>query len=167
MIVVSFVLLFELTFAAERDHIVLDRQIEILSIHARKFSFQDNLLFVFIDVHVGTPCAACNTFFVKRARDTAGKKPVHFFLKCSQVAKRVITNNTHNSHCLQNPRDLPGRLDRAPERVAIINTESGIVKFGKDTKSRRNNSCETGVMIEIRKRQQKLVKSEKALDRSQ
>src|SRR5207248_11516636 len=95
MIVVRFVFLFELTFAAEGDHVALDRQIKVLSIHARQFGLEHNLLFVLIDVHAGTPRAPRNTFFVKRARDTAGKKPVHFFLQSSQVAKRVITNDTH------------------------------------------------------------------------
>src|SRR6266576_6413402 len=128
MIVVRFLFLFELTFAAKRDHVILDRQIKVFPIHARKFSLQHNLLFVLIDIHAGTPRASRNTFFVKSARDTASEKPVHFFLKSSQVAKRVISNNTHNSQCLQSPFGLFSRLDRVPERIAIINAESGVVK---------------------------------------
>src|SRR5205085_1344366 len=102
----------ELTFAAERDHVILDRQIKVFPIHAREFRFQHNLLFVLIDVHAGTPGPSRNAFFVERARDTASEKPVHFFLQSSQVAKRVITNDTHNSQCLQSPWFLQSPVER-------------------------------------------------------
>ena len=101
MIVVRLVLLFELTLAAKCDHIVLDRKVEVLTLHARQFCFEHDLLLIFIDVDTGTPGSASHAFIVKAARHAAGKKAVHLFLKRAQVAERIITNDTHDS-ILQN-----------------------------------------------------------------
>src|SRR5207253_256977 len=103
-------------------------EVEVFAIHARKFSFQNHLVLVLIDVNAGTPRAASDTFFIKCARHAAGEKSVDFVLKSSQVAERVITNDTHFSNP---PKFLPVySLKRlfTPERNRIINTECVIVK---------------------------------------
>jgi hypothetical protein len=43
------------------------------------------------------PRAARDSFVIERPSDIAGKKPVYFILKTSQIAERVVTSN---SHCL-------------------------------------------------------------------
>src|SRR5207248_9949701 len=87
--------------AAQRDGVVFDRQVKILTLHPWQLSLKHNLIFILIDIHARAPRASRNSFFIKGPRHVAGEQSIYFFLKTSQIAKRVVTNNAHNPEILQ------------------------------------------------------------------
>src|SRR5581483_214613 len=98
MIVVRFVFLFEMTLTSKRDDVVLDREIEILALHARQLSFQHDVIFIFVNVNAGTPRTTRDALVVEAASDVARKEAIDFLLKRPKIAERVIANDTHKSN---------------------------------------------------------------------
>ena len=66
VVIVAVVCLFEASLTAECNDVVFDAQFEIVTIHSRKFRFQDYLIFVLVDVYVRVPGAAANAFVTER-----------------------------------------------------------------------------------------------------
>src|SRR5438445_10968294 len=100
MIIVGFVFLLEPALAAERDDVVLNGQIEIFAIHAGQFRFENDVIFVLINIHARTPGTAGDSLVVKTATNVTGEKPIYFFLKIAQIAKRIVTSDAHNLNLL-------------------------------------------------------------------
>src|SRR5207249_10503239 len=129
VIVVRIVLLLEMALAAERDGVVFDRQVKILALHPWQLSLEHNLIFVLIDIHARAPGASRNSFFIKGTRHVAGEQSIYFFLKTSQIAKRVVTNNAHNPEILlslsSNSLWIRALIEALPSREhdRIINAE--------------------------------------------
>src|SRR3954468_18814790 len=96
MIVIRVVSLLKLAFATKRDDVVFNGQIEVFALHAREFSFKDNLVFVLIDIDARVPCSSANPLLAETTRKICGKEPIHLFLQGTQITKRVIANNTHD-----------------------------------------------------------------------
>src|SRR5205809_4500125 len=96
MIVVGVFFLFKVALAAKSDDVVFDRNVEILALHARQFSLQHDLILVLIDVNIRTPGSASNAFVVESPGKISRKQTIYLFLEGSQIAKRVVTNDTHN-----------------------------------------------------------------------
>src|SRR5262249_16266401 len=114
----------------KRNHIVLDRQIEIFSVHPRKLGLEHDLVFVFVNIYARMPRSARNSFIIECPSNVAGKKPVHFILKTSQIPKGIVTSN---SHCLATPKLMkfkPRRIIR-PEHEGIIISERTLVNHGR------------------------------------
>src|SRR6185295_11376222 len=74
-----------------------DRQVKVLAVHARQLGFEHDLVLVLIDVHIGVPGSPGDAFVVEGSGHIAGKKTIYFLLETSQIAKRVVTNDTHDS----------------------------------------------------------------------
>src|SRR5438132_2356715 len=134
MVIVSFVFLLKVTLAAQGQHVVLDRKIEIFAVHDGQFSLKNDLILVLIDIHARTPCPAGNAVVVEGPADIAGKKTIYFLVQVLQVAKRVIANNTHKSKPPDSfaklPKPRPANSSR-PEHGPIIKYESVYVKSGQ------------------------------------
>src|SRR5258708_25763183 len=75
---------------------------EVLAFQAGQLSLEHDLVLVFIDVYAGTPRTGGNPFVIEGASHITGEKTVDFVLQGSQIAKRVVTTNTHS----QNPPDF-------------------------------------------------------------
>src|SRR2546430_16856491 len=95
MVVVRFVLLFEVTLSPKSDDVVLNGKIKVLALHAGQFRLEHDLVLVFVDVYAWTPGTAGDTLVVKPGHVT-GKQTINFVLKRSQIAKRIVTNDAHN-----------------------------------------------------------------------
>src|SRR5436305_12371214 len=108
-----------MALAAQRDGVVFDGQVKILALHPWQFSLKHNLIFVLIDIHTRAPRASRNSFFIKGARHVAGEQSIYFFLKTSQIAKRVVTNNTHNPEILLSLSSSSARI-RTLNKVALF-----------------------------------------------
>jgi hypothetical protein len=80
MIIITLVLFFEATFASESYDIILDREVEILALHARQFCFENYLVLVFINVHTGIPSSSSNAFVIVGSREIGGKKAIDLVL---------------------------------------------------------------------------------------
>src|SRR5437879_13857340 len=102
MVVVCVFLLFEMTLAAKGDHVVLNREIKILATHTGQFCLEHDVVLVFVDIDARTPRTARDSLIVERMRQVAGEKTIHFLLQRSQIAKRIITTDTHNSSSSSN-----------------------------------------------------------------
>jgi hypothetical protein len=83
MIVVAVILLLELPLTAKSYDVVLDRELEILPIHSRKFSFEHDLFLVFVYVYAGIPGAAANPFFAEAAGKIGREEAVNLLLKAA------------------------------------------------------------------------------------
>src|SRR5438876_12341108 len=95
MVVVRFILLFEVTLSTKSDHVVLDGKFKVFALHAGQFRLEHDLVLVFVDVYAWTPRTAGDTLVVKPGH-VAGKQTIYFILKRPQIAKRVVTNDAHN-----------------------------------------------------------------------
>ncbi len=95
MVVVRFVLLFEVTFSAKSDDVVLNGKIKVFALHAGQFRLEHDLVLVFVDVYAWTPRTTGDTLVVKPGH-VAGKQAIYLILKRPQITKWVVTNDTHN-----------------------------------------------------------------------
>src|ERR671912_778512 len=66
VVVVRLFLLLEAALAAQRQHVVLDRQLEVFAVHAGQFGFEHDLVFVLVDVHARRPGAAREALLAER-----------------------------------------------------------------------------------------------------
>src|SRR5688500_6741282 len=88
VVVVRLVALLEAALAAQRQHVILDRQLEVLPVHAGQLGFEHDLVLVLVDVHARHPSAAGDALVAEGARDVAGEKAIHLILQSPQVAER-------------------------------------------------------------------------------
>src|SRR5436190_14009025 len=81
MVVVLIGLLFKFALAGEREYVVLERKVEILSFHARQLGFEHERVFVLKNIDSRAPCPAKKLFAIARNGSNACKNAVHLILE--------------------------------------------------------------------------------------
>ena len=98
MVSITLDLLFELSLTLQGYYIVLHRNVEIITLHARQIDLEHQFILIFEDVDARHPGTSDD--LLAAARRNANKKPRHLILQAAKLAKRIVFNHVHY-HFLQ------------------------------------------------------------------
>src|SRR5207247_2639438 len=105
--------LLELALPAKAQHVIFEVQLDVLTVHPRQFSLDDNFAFGLENVHRRTPTRGCRRLVGPPGSPGIVKKPIHSILQHTQVTNmmppRLISSLTRLLISLY-PRRAASRL---------------------------------------------------------